>query len=100
MIAILTLLALPLLAQPGEERFQPPPGIQWNYFRNAGGARIRYSRVPAGGGPAKATIVLMHGYTEFAEKYFETMRDFHARGYDVYCSRWLDSAFAFIDRLR
>src|SRR3974377_2471091 len=43
------------------DRFQPPDGIRWDYFRNADNARIRYSHVPASAGKVKATIVLVHG---------------------------------------
>ena len=68
------------------ERFQAPARIQWDYFRNRDGARIRYCHV--GGGSGKAVIVLVPGYSEFAEKYFELMRDFVARGYEVWQMDW------------
>jgi lysophospholipase len=71
-----------------EARFTAPPGLEWGFFRNADGARIRYSHVPAASTPAKATVVLMPGYSEFAEKYFEVMREFAARGYEVWQMDW------------
>ena len=76
-------------APPGiADRFQAPPGIQWNFFRNADGARIRYSHLPVAAGEVKATVVLMHGYSEFGEKYFELMRDLGSRGNEVWQMDW------------
>jgi lysophospholipase len=69
-------------------RFKAPIGIEWNYFQNADGARVRWSHVPAAVPDKKGTVVLMHGYSEFAEKYFEVMRDLTAHGYDVWQMDW------------
>jgi hypothetical protein len=68
------------------ERFQAPPAIRWNYFRNHDGARIRYSHVTPGS--AKAAVVLVPGYSEFGEKYFELMRDLVTQGYEVWQMDW------------
>lgn len=94
----LALAALPLLAHAADwqvrepqglaERFRAPQGIRWGFFQNADGARIRYSHVPAGSPDARGVVVLMHGYSEFAEKYFELMRDLTARGYEVWQMDW------------
>lgn len=69
-------------------RFLAPPGIEWGYFRNADGARIRWSHTPPAAGLTNGSVVLMHGYSEFAEKYFEVLRDLAARGYDVWQMDW------------
>lgn len=71
-----------------DERFLPPTGIQWGYFRNADGARIRYSHVGVGTGKQKVTVVLAHGNSEFGEKYFELMRDLSARGCEIWQMDW------------
>jgi lysophospholipase len=77
-----------VVAPPGlEERFLAPQGMQWGFFQNAAGVRLRYSHVPVRGVPA-ATAVLLTGHTEFAEKYFETMRELNARGIEIWQMDW------------
>jgi lysophospholipase len=77
-----------IVIPPGlEERFQAPAGIEWGYFRNADGARLRYCHVPAAS-RTKGTVVLVTGNREFAEKYFEVMREFRSRGYDTWEMDW------------
>ena len=46
------------------------------------GARLRYALWP-GEAPARGTVILVPGRTEFIEKYFETVRDLLARGFAV-----------------
>jgi lysophospholipase len=70
-----------------EERFWSPAGIEWGFFRNDDGARIRYCHV-APAGPARGAAVLVTGYSEHAEKYFELMRELAARGYAVWEMDW------------
>ena len=63
-----------------------PVGWQWGEFRNAQGARLRYGHAtPAG---ATAHVAVFGGYTEFAEKYFEVLREWHAAGYGVWFMDW------------
>jgi lysophospholipase len=68
------------------ERFQAPAAIRWGYFRNRDGARIRYSHVAVS--PARAVVVLVPGYSEFGEKYFELMRDLVSQGYEIWQMDW------------
>lgn len=64
----------------------PPPDWQWGEFKNAQGASLRYGRSsPAG---ATAHVAVFGGYTEFAEKYFEVLRAWHAAGYGVWFLDW------------
>ena len=70
-----------------QTRFMRPPGWEWGTFRNSSGARLRYgfsepTEVP------RARIVLLTGFREFGEKYFETIRDFLALGYSVWQMDW------------
>ena len=70
-----------------EKRFQKPDGFKFGYFTAADGVRLRYGVVK----PevmCRGHIVLLHGFSEFIEKYFETIRDFAAQGYAVYSFDW------------
>lgn len=49
---------------------------------------LRYGLWPKSGGASKGTICLVHGRTEFIEKYFETIADFQARGFAVASFDW------------
>lgn len=70
-----------------EDRFHAPPGLQWGGFRNADGVNIRYCFVlPAI--PVKGTAVLVPGNGEFAEKYFELMRELQTHHYAVWEMDW------------
>jgi lysophospholipase len=73
---------------PLEDRFSRPPTWEWGYIeRPNGGARLRYgSAKPLS--TRRGIVVLVGGYTEFAEKYFETFRDLLARGYEVGTLDW------------
>jgi lysophospholipase len=74
-----------LLSDP---RFAAPPKWKWSYFVNADSARIRYGSGETEVTPATGTIVIVSGFTEFAEVYFETAKDFLAHGYNVYIMDW------------
>lgn len=50
------------------------------------GARLRAAFFPAPA--ARGTVVLMTGWSEFIEKYFETVRDLQARGFNVAMTDW------------
>ncbi len=70
-----------------EARFNRPATWEWAYFENADGARLRYgSAKPLT--PIRAWVVIVGGYTEFAEKYYEFMNDLLARGYAVSSLDW------------
>jgi len=77
-----------VLAQqvPLEPRFSEPEGWRWGEFRNATAARIRYGWIiPA---DPIATVVLVTGFGEFGEKYFESVRDLTARRLAVWQMDW------------
>ncbi len=64
-----------------------PDGFQWGSFTNAKGADIRYGHVKADG-ESKGTIVMLPGFRESIEKYFETVQDMKSQGYDVWLMDW------------
>ncbi len=69
-----------------EKRFKDPPGWRWGKFTNSDNAQIRYGHVDAA--KAKGTIVLVTGFTEFAEVYYESITDFVSHGYSVWEMDW------------
>jgi lysophospholipase len=68
-----------------EARFQEPAGFRWGHFTARDGAALRWGHLSAG---ATRDCILVGGFLEFIEKYFETARDFHARGFNVWCLDW------------
>jgi lysophospholipase len=70
-----------------ERRFLEPEGWRWAGLTSANGARLRYGHGQPAVDPA-AQIVFLTGYNEFAEKYFETIRDFMAGPYAVWILDW------------
>ena len=75
-----------MLAPPLPARFLEPPGFRWDSFHAADGAWLRVGHLPAARPHAEA--VMVGGFTECAEKYFETVRDLTARGISVWCLDW------------
>jgi len=69
-----------------ETRFLQPEGFQFKQFVTPDGVMHRYGFLTRE--DAKGNIVLLHGFTEFIEKFFETIRDLHAAGYNVYTFDW------------
>ncbi|MCM2290845.1 alpha/beta hydrolase [Allorhizobium sp. BGMRC 0089] len=59
-----------------------PEPHQSGFFTGHDGVRLRYAVFPATAEP-KGTVVLVHGRSEFIEKYFETIRDLTAQGFAV-----------------
>jgi len=68
-----------------ERRFLEPEGFRWGHFLTSDGSRLRWGHLPAG---SRKDCILVGGFMEFIEKYFETARDFQARGYNVWCLDW------------
>ena len=65
------------------ERFAAPAGWRWSSIVSPHGVRLRYGwAAPAG--EIRATIVLVTGFNECGEKYFETIGDLLAR----HCAVW------------
>ena len=69
-----------------QQRFREPGGWQWGRFTNHDRARIRYGHVSAK--KTIGTVVVVTGFTEFAEVYFELIRDLINHGYDVWAMDW------------
>ena len=65
-----------------------PEGARVAMFETADRKRLRYALFPKTGGPARGTICLVQGRTEFIEKYFETIADFQSRGFCVATFDW------------
>ncbi len=65
-----------------------PEGARVAYFETQDKVRLRYATFPKGPGAPKGTICLVHGRTEFIEKYFETIADFQSRGFAVATFDW------------
>lgn len=68
-----------------EARFLEPEGFRWGHFTARDGAQLRWGHLAAG---ATKDCILVGGYIEFIEKYFEAVRDFHRRGFNVWCLDW------------
>jgi lysophospholipase len=64
-------------------RFQPPAGWAWGYVTVGDNLIQRYGVSAPPGGP-RGQILILPGYGESAEGWFETARDLNARGYTVW----------------
>jgi len=62
-------------------------GGEESWFRTPDGLEIRYARWRARPSCA-GTVVLLHGRTEFIEKYHETVGDQRQRGFEVWSMDW------------
>ena len=67
-------------------RFQQPAGFVWGGFRTPDGARLRWGHLPAA--TPRAECVIVGGFSECTEKYFETVRDLATRGLSAWCLDW------------
>ena len=65
-----------------------PEGVRVGYFTTADKVQLRYATFPKGAGAPRGTVCLVHGRTEFIEKYFETVADFQSRGFAVATFDW------------
>jgi len=65
-----------------------PEGARADYFETGDGIRLRYATFRRTAGESRGTVCLVHGRTEFIEKYFETIADFQARGFCVATFDW------------
>lgn len=64
-------------------RFYPPQGWSWGYARSGEGLVQRYG-VTAPPVAPRATILILTGYGESAEAWFETVSDLTAQGFTVW----------------
>lgn len=71
------------------DRFSAPDGFSWGSFKNAEGANIRYGHVSTSK-PLQGIAVMLTGFRESIEKYFESARDLLSRGFDVWMMDWMD----------
>ena len=67
-------------------RFLEPHGLIWGNFAAPDGAKLRWGHLPAAN--PRAECVMVGGFTECIEKYFETTADLVARGVSVWCLDW------------
>jgi lysophospholipase len=64
-------------------RFYPPQGWSWGFVRSGEGLVQRYG-VAAPPVASRATLLILTGYGESAEKWFETVSDLTAQGFTVW----------------
>ena len=76
----------PAAVPPLPTRFLEPPGFVWGSFAAADGAKLRWGHLPAA--CPRAECVMVGGFSECIEKYFETITDLAARGLSVWCLDW------------
>jgi lysophospholipase len=67
-------------------RFLEPPGFVWGSFTAADGAKLRWGHLRASA--ARAECIMVGGFTECIEKYFETVADLAERGLSIWCLDW------------
>jgi lysophospholipase len=65
-----------------------PEGARVGVIETPDRVKLRYATFARTGGPVRGTVCLVHGRTEFIEKYFETIADFQARGFAVATFDW------------
>lgn len=65
-----------------------PEGAEEHWLEGRGGVKIRVATAPSGNGPARGTVIICPGRTEFIEKYFEVIRELQGRGFAVFCIDW------------
>lgn len=66
----------------------PPLGARVHWLRGERGLNLRVMTAPAPSMPARGSIVVCPGYTEFIEKYFECARELQERGFAVLIIDW------------
>jgi lysophospholipase len=64
-----------------------PAGGEELWFEGRGGVRLRALLAPALG-PARGSVILFAGRTEFVEKYFEVVCELQRRGFAVFAMDW------------
>lgn len=70
-----------------DHRFDQPDGFAFGSFKNADGRALRYGVSPVQ--DPKGNVVIFPGFRECAEKYFETVRELNAEGYNVFVFDWI-----------
>jgi lysophospholipase len=67
-------------------RFLEPSGFAWGTFAAPDGAKLRWGHLSAAS--PRAECLMVGGFTECIEKYFETIVDLAGRGLSVWCLDW------------
>lgn len=70
---------------PGNEI---PDGAEEHWLEGRGGVKVRVLTAPSTAGPARGSVIVAPGRTEFIEKYFEVIRELQSRGFAVFCIDW------------
>ncbi|MEM1365454.1 MAG: alpha/beta hydrolase, partial [Pseudomonadota bacterium] len=65
-----------------------PAGGRIGVVETPDGFRLRHARWDATTKTCRGTVLILHGRTEFIEKYFETIGELRARGYAVLTFDW------------
>ena len=65
-----------------------PEGAEEHWLEGRGGVKVRVLTAPATRSPARGSVIVAPGRTEFIEKYFEVIRELQARGFAVFCIDW------------
>ena len=76
---------MPFVRVPGNPE---PEGAEELWFEGRGGVKLRAFLAPAVGGPARGSVILLNGRTEFIEKYFEVIGELQRRGFVVFTMDW------------
>jgi lysophospholipase len=74
-----------LVRVPGNEI---PEGAEEHWLEGRGGVKVRVMTAPSTAGPARGSVIIAPGRTEFIEKYFEVARELQGRGFAVFCIDW------------
>ena len=62
--------------------------VSWGWLRAADGVRLRHARIAPEGREVRASLILVHGRTEFIEKYRDIIAELIARGIEVFTLDW------------
>ncbi|MEL6967632.1 MAG: alpha/beta hydrolase [Pseudomonadota bacterium] len=65
-----------------------PDGVHAGFVLTDDDMSLRYARWPAVKRPMKGTVLILQGRSEYIEKYFETVEDLRAEGFEVLTFDW------------
>ncbi|MCB1463369.1 MAG: alpha/beta hydrolase [Nitratireductor sp.] len=74
------------LFESGDNKIPPNPIS--GTVRTRDGITLRYAHWRTARPPAKGTVIILHGRTEFIEKYYETIQDLREAGYEALTFDW------------
>ncbi len=75
------------MSEAGAPHGQAPQGAEFQWFTGARGVKLRVLTAPAAG-PARGSVIVAPGRTEFIEKYFEVAGELVERGFCVFVIDW------------